>query len=89
VHRSARGIPCSKRGAGENYAALVRGALVVAGVAAGDAVHEAVLANPYLHPRLAEAAKLLAGTLAFWLLTLGAVVFGGAGSGGHEANVAC
>ena len=73
---------------GENYADLVRGGLVVAGVAAVDAVQEAVLANPHLHPRLAEAAILLAPTLAFWLLTLGAAVLGGAGSGGHEANVA-
>ena len=74
---------------GENYADLVRGGLVVAGVAADDAVHEAVLANPHLHHRLAEAAILLAPTLAFWLLTLGAAVLGGAGFGGHEANVAC
>ena len=66
---------------------LVRGG-VVAGVAAGDAVHEAVLANSHLHHRLAEAAILLAPTLAFWLLTLGAAVLGGAGSGGHEGNIA-
>jgi hypothetical protein len=72
---------------GENYADLVRGGLVVAGFAAGDAIHEAVPANPYVHPRLAEAATLLAPTLVFWLLTLGAAVLGGAGSGGHEANV--
>jgi hypothetical protein len=78
---------CSMVG-GENYTDLVRGGLVVAGFAAGDAIHEAVLANPYVHPRLAEAATLLAPTLVFWLLTLGAAVLGGAGSGGHEANVA-
>jgi len=75
-------------GGGENYADLVRGGLVVAGFAAGDAIHEAVPANPYVHLRLAKAATLLAPTLVFWLLTLGAAVFGGAGSGGHEANVA-
>jgi hypothetical protein len=78
---------CSRVG-GENYADLVRGGLEVAGVAAGDAVHEAVLANPHLRRLLAEAAILLAPTLAFGLLALGAAVLGGVGSGGHEANVA-
>ena len=55
---------CAAVGA-ENYADLVRGGLVVAGFAAGDAIHKAVLANPHLHPRLAEAATLLAPTLVF------------------------
>jgi len=86
VHGPALGIPVQGVG-GENCADLFRGG-VVAGVAAEDAVHEAVLANPYLHPRLAEAAILLAATLDFWLLTLGAAVLGSAGSGGHEANIA-
>ena len=86
VHGPARGIPVQGVG-GEDYADLFRGG-VVAGVAAEDAVHEAVLANSHLHHRLAEAAILLALTLAFWLLALGAAVLGGAGSGGHEANVA-
>jgi len=75
-------------GGRRKHADLVRGGLVVAGFAAGDAIHEAVPANPYVHLRLAEAATLLAPTLVFWLLTLGAAVLGGAGSGGHEANVA-
>ena len=73
---------------GEDYADLVRGDLEVAGLAAGVAVHEAVLANPHLHRCLAEAAILLAPTLDLRLLTLGAVVLGGAGSGGHEGNIA-
>ena len=55
-----------------NYAGLVRRGLVVAGLAARRTVHQPVLANSHIDHRLAEATVLLALTLTFWLLTLGA-----------------
>ena len=65
---------------------LIRG-LVIAGVAAGFAVHEAVLANADFEHSLAKAAVLLALALVFGHFALCATVFGLAGSGGHISNV--
>jgi len=61
---------------------------VVAGDAAGFAVHEAVLANADLEYGLAEAAVLIALALFFRHFALSAAVFGLAGSGGHSHNLA-
>jgi hypothetical protein len=60
---------------------------MVAGSAAGIAVHEAIVAKPDVHGGLAKAAELLAlaGTLGH--LALRAAVFGSSGSGGHNGNV--
>ena len=66
---------------------LVRG-FVVAGEAAGLAVHEAVLADADFEYGLAEAAVFIAFALVFCHFALGAAVFGGAGSGRHRNNVA-
>jgi hypothetical protein len=52
------------------------GSLVVAGAAAGLAVHEAILADADLEYGLAEAAVLVALALVFWHFALGATVFG-------------
>ncbi len=67
---------------------LVVGGFVIAGVAAGIAVHKSVLADTDIEYGLAEAAVLLAVALCFRHFTLGATVFGVAGSGGHRNNVA-
>ena len=64
------------------------GSFVVAGEAAGFAVHEAVLAEADLEYGLAETAVLIALALIFRHLALGATVFAGAGSGGHRSNLA-
>jgi len=64
------------------------GSLVVAGAAAGLAVHEAVLADADFEYGLAEAAILVALALVFCHFALGATVFAGAGSGGHRSNLA-
>jgi hypothetical protein len=61
---------------------------VVAGVAAGFAVHEAVLANADIELRLAEAAELIALALSLGHFALSAAVLGLAGSSGHSSNVA-
>jgi hypothetical protein len=59
-----------------------------AGVAAGFAVHEAVLADADVELRLAEAAELIALALSLGHFALSATVFGLAGSGRHTSNVA-
>jgi hypothetical protein len=56
---------------------------VIAGAAAGLAVHEAVGANANIDYRLAEAAIFLALAAVFRHFALRATVFGGAGSCGH------
>ena len=61
---------------------------MVAGVAAGFAVHEAVLANADVQLRLAEAAELVALALSLGHFALSAAVLGRAGSGRHSINVA-
>jgi len=66
---------------------LVRG-FVVAGRAAGFAVHEAVGADADVELRLAEDAELVALALIFRHFALAAAEFGVAGSRGHENNVA-
>ncbi|MGA8216253.1 MAG: alpha/beta hydrolase [Candidatus Sulfotelmatobacter sp.] len=66
---------------------LARG-FIVAGDAAGLAVHEAVRAEANIEHGLAEATILVALALVFRLLALGATVFGGAGSSGHRGNLA-
>jgi hypothetical protein len=66
---------------------LARG-LVIAGGAAGFAVHEAVLADADFEHGLAEAAVLVALALIFRHFALGAAAFGGTRSRGHRNNVA-
>ena len=61
--------------------------LVVAGFAAGVAVHQAIRANANVDHGLAETAVFFALATVFRLLTLGATVSCGAGSGTHGANV--
>jgi hypothetical protein len=65
---------------------LARG-FVVAGDAAGLAVHEAVLADPDLEYGLAEATVLIALALVFRHFALGATIFCGTGPGGHRNNL--
>lgn len=67
--------------------ALVRG-LVVAGLAAVLAIHQAVVANADVGHGLAEAAKLFAITRTFRLVALGTTIFRRTGSGAHQNNVA-
>jgi hypothetical protein len=64
------------------------GGLVVAGRAAGFAIHKSVIAQTDVDYRLAEAAEFFAFTRTLWLLALCAFVFGGTGSGAHENTVA-
>jgi hypothetical protein len=64
------------------------GRLVVAGFAAGIAIHQAIGANADIDYGLAETAVLFALATVFRLFTLRATVFCGAGSGAHGANVA-
>jgi hypothetical protein len=66
---------------------LVRG-FVVAGRAAGLAVHQSIAAEPNINQRLAEATKFFAIAVSLRLFALRATVFGGTGSGAHGANVA-
>ena len=66
---------------------LARG-LVIAGGAAGFAVHEAVLADADFEYGLAEAAVLVALALVLDHFALGTTAFGGTGSRGHRNNVA-
>ena len=61
------------------------GGFVVAGRAAGFAIHQAVLANANVNHGLTEAAKLFALTRALGLLALRAMVFRGTGSGAHNS----
>ena len=61
---------------------------VVAGLAAGFAIHQAIGANANIEHGLAETAVLLALATILRLFTLRATVFRGAGSGAHGANVA-
>ena len=65
---------------------LVR-SFVIAGGAAGFAVHQAVVANPNVERGLAEAAIFVALTLGFGHFTLRAAIFSLAGSGGHGRDV--
>ena len=62
--------------------------MVVAGFAAGLTVHQAVGADADVDHGLAKAAKFLTLALALGLFALGAAVFGGTGSCGHEVTVA-
>ena len=66
---------------------LVRG-FVVAGLAAGFAVQQAVSAKTNLDHGLAEAAEFFALARTFELFALRTVILGGAGSGAHTSNVA-
>ena len=61
---------------------------VVAGGAAGLAVHQSVMADADIEHGLAEAAVLVALALTLRHFALGATGFGLAGSGGHEEMVA-
>ena len=60
---------------------------MVAGAAARFTVHEAVVADPDIELRLAEAAELIALALRFGHFTLGATIFGAAGPGRHGGNL--
>lgn len=63
------------------------GGFVVAGGAAGFAVHQAVRADAHVEYGLAKAAVFIALALTFWHFALCATGFGLAGSGGHSGNV--
>jgi hypothetical protein len=65
----------------------VVGGFVVAGGAAGFAVHEAVFADANVELRLAEDAELIAVAVILRQFALAATKFGVAGSGGHGSNV--
>jgi hypothetical protein len=64
------------------------GGLVVAGGAAGFAVHQAVVADARVDDGLAQATEFFALARSFGLFALGAFEAGGAGSGTHMPNVA-
>ena len=64
------------------------GSFVVAGGAAGFAVHEAVFADADIELRLTENTELVAFALIFRHFALAAAQLGGAGLGGHRSNVA-
>jgi hypothetical protein len=66
---------------------LIRG-FVVAGFAAGLAVHQPVGADANVDRCLAEAAEFFALAAVLRFLTLRATILGGAGSGRHEARLA-
>lgn len=61
---------------------------VVAGGAAGFAVHETVGAKADIKHRLAETTEFFALATAFWLLALCAHDLAAAGSGTHRLNLA-
>src|SRR3954462_9352702 len=63
------------------------GSLVIAGLAARFAVHQAIVANAYVDHRLAQAAKFLALARSFRHFTLGAFVAGRTSSGAHSPNL--
>lgn len=65
---------------------MLVGSFVVAGMAAGVAIHQAVRADANVELRLTEAAELVADALVFRHLALAATVLGVAGSGGHSNN---
>jgi hypothetical protein len=67
---------------------VLAGGFIVAGGAAGFAIHQAVVADADVDGRLAEAAEFVALATGFGHLALGAFEFGGAGSSGHIHNVA-
>ena len=67
---------------------MLVGSFVVASMAAGVAIHQAVGADANVELRLTEAAELVADALVFRHLALAATVLGVAGSGGHNSNVA-
>jgi len=69
----------------DGFAQALIGGLVVAGRAAGFAVHKAVAAKTDVNHALAQAAIFLAFATFFRLLALGAAEFRGA----HKANVTC
>jgi hypothetical protein len=64
------------------------GGFVVAGGAAGFAVHESVFADADVELGLAEDAEFVAVALVFRHFALAAAKFGGGGSVGHGSNVA-
>src|SRR5579862_2665770 len=64
------------------------GGLVLAGGAAGFAVHQSIFTNTHINYGLTKNAVLLALTGAFGLLALHTANFRVAGSGAHKANVA-
>lgn len=64
------------------------GGFVIAGIAAGLAIHEAVRAHADIKLRLAEAAELIALTLAFRHFALAATILAVGGSRVHIGNVA-
>jgi hypothetical protein len=64
------------------------GGFVVAGLAAVFAVHQTIGANADVNYGLAEAAEFIAVARTLGHLALGTTIFGGAGSGAHESNVA-
>ena len=63
------------------------GGLVVAGAAAGLAIHQSIFAEAHINDRLAQRAIFFALTILLGLLALRAAGFRGAGSGGHIANL--
>lgn len=63
------------------------GSFIVAGVAAGLAVHESVLAHTYIELRLAEATESFACAMALGAVALRTTVFAQAGSGAHAPNL--
>jgi hypothetical protein len=66
--------------------ATLVGGFIIAGFAAGIAVHETVVANADVERGLAKAAIFVALALRFGHFALSATVFGLAGSGGHSNN---
>jgi hypothetical protein len=67
---------------------LIRG-FIVAGFAAGFAVHQSIVADADVHSGLAETAEFLTFARAFGLLTLRAAVFSGSGSSAHVPTLTC
>jgi hypothetical protein len=64
------------------------GSFVIAGVAAGVTIHQAIRADANVELRLTEAAELVADALIFRQFTLSTMIFAVAGSGAHTGNVA-
>jgi hypothetical protein len=67
---------------------LIRG-FIVAGFAAGFAVHQSIVADADVHSGLAETAEFLTFARALGLLTLRAAVFSGSGSSAHAPTLTC
>ena len=74
--------------AGHARKGFLVGRFVVAGGAAGFAVHQAVGANACVDDGLAKATELFTLAVSFRLFALRAAVFGRTGSCGHEVTVA-